>query len=390
MSSTIDTAARQAEIQRLWEEEQLQHPLLRGPEDVPGSCEALTTEWLTAVLCAEPDGAEVVSFELGPQYVGTTSGRSVAITYNEVGQDAGLPTHLFAKFSPSVQSRCLVGINGSSAGEVAFYNEIEPTITIVTPESVFAAFDEPSCRTFLLLEDVSATRGAKFGTGLDLTLTREMAESMVTQMANLHGGFWNRRREPDFNYRDALAYQEDFNNTLNFEALVNAGFEIAADVIPAEVQARKAEWHATLMRSLEINVAATPTLIHQDTHIANWYALPDGTMGLTDWQCIAWGQWALDVAYALSIGLRTDDRRVWERDLIELYLDGLGTAGGEAPSFDEAWLAYRQQMFHAGSFWISTTGIGEHSPVAPEICRLNVQRTTQAVVDLDSFGAVGF
>ena len=101
------------------------------------------------------------------------------------------------------------------------------------------------------------------------------------------------------------------------------------------------------------------------------------------------GEWALDVAYALSIGLRTDDRRAWEKDLIKVYLKELAAAGGEPPTLDEALLAYRQQMFHAVAFWLGTIGIGEDSPVAPEICRLNLQRTTQAVVDLDSFGAVG-
>lgn len=379
MSTTEST--RQAEVQRLWEEEQVEHPPLRGPEDVPGSCEALTTEWLGAIL-----GQDVASFELGPQQNGTTSARRVTVSYAAGGE----PAHLFAKFSPTVQSRWLVGLTGSSPGEVAFYNEIEPTIDTLTPRAVYAGFDEPSCRTFLLFEDVVTTQGAKFGTGLDLTLTRQMAENMVIQMAGLHGGFWNRRREPEFHYRDSLAYQEDFNTTLGFEALENNGFEVAADVIPAQLQARKADWHAAFMRSLEINVADTPTLIHQDTHIGNWFALPDGRMGMCDWQCIAWGGWALDVAYALAIGLRVEDRRAWEQDLIRVYLERLAATGGEALGFDTAFAAYRQQMFHAGAFWVGTIGLGDRSPVPHPICRLNVERSTQAAVDLDSFEAVGF
>lgn len=381
MTSTVDTEARQAEIQRIWEEEQVQHPPLRGPEDVPGSCEALTSEWLTAVL-----GKEVASFDLGPQQDGTTSARRVTVTYAAGGE----PGNLFAKFSPSVRSRWLVGLTGSSPGEVAFYNEIQPTIDTLTPRAVFAGFDDPSCRTFLLFEDLVVTHGARFGTGLDLTLTREMAEGMVAQMAHLHGAFWGRRREPEFPYRDSLAYQEDFNVTLGFEQLENAGFDNAAEVIPAPLRARRSVWHAAFMRSLEINVAATPTLIHQDTHIGNWFALPDGRMGLCDWQCIAWGGWALDVAYALSIGLRVEDRRAWEKDLIRRYLDCLGAVGVEAPDFDTAFTAYRQQMFHAGAFWIGTIGLGDRSPVPHPICKLNVERSTQAAVDLDSFEAVGF
>jgi phosphotransferase family enzyme len=83
-----------------------------------------------------------------------------------------------------------------------------------------------------------------------------------------------------------------------------------------------------------INVAATPTLLHQDTHLANWYALPDGSMGIADWQCVARGQWALDVAYALAIGLSTEDRRAWKRDLIALYLQRLAEKVPETPTFE--------------------------------------------------------
>lgn len=142
------------------------------------------------------------------------------------------------------------------------------------------------------------------------------------------------------------------------------------------------------MRSMEINVAATPTLLHQDTHLANWYALPDGSMGIADWQCVARGQWALDVAYALAIGLTTEDRRDWERDLIRVYLDRLTEKVSEPPSFEEAWLAYRQQMFHGICFWLAPFGIGEGGPVAPDVSLSNIRRAAQAIDDLDSFAAL--
>jgi hypothetical protein len=40
----------------------------------------------------------------------------------------------------------------------------------------------------------------------------------------------------------------------------------------------------------------------------------------------------------------------------------LRLAGGVAPSFDEAWLRYRQQVFHRLDFWLHTIGSGRMRP----------------------------
>lgn len=285
-------------------------------------------------------------------------------------------------------ARCLVGINGSSAGEVAFYNDIATSLPIEVPNCYYAAFEERSCRTFVLLEDLVQTRNARFGTSLDLAIDRGQAESMVALMATLHGAFWGEGNGPAYPYRTSLVYQEDFNETLGFEQLTVVGHDMAVDVLPPALRDRRDNWHPALMRSMGINVAATPTLLHQDTHLANWYALPDGSMGIADWQCVARGQWALDVAYALAIGLSTEDRRAWERDLIALYLQWLAEKVPETPTFEEAWLAYRQQMFHGVCFWLAPFGIGEGGPVAADVSLSNIQRAAQAIDDLDSFDAL--
>lgn len=372
----------------LFEAEQQDPPPLNSRADVPGSPDVLTTDWLTHVLCAGHGGARVESFDHGSQYNGTTSGRRLQIHYNRAGRDAGLPDRLFAKFSPTVQARCLVGINGSSAGEVAFYNEIATTLPIEVPTCYYAGFEPLSCRTFLLLEDLVQTKDAHFGTSVDLAIDRRQAESMIALLATLHGAFWGEGNGPAYPYRTSLVYQEDFNDTLGFEPLMVAGHDLALDALPSALRGRRLDWHPALMRSMELNAAATPTLLHQDTHLANWYALPNGSMGIADWQCVARGQWALDVAYALSIGLTTDDRRAWERDLIACYLDRLAETISETPTFDEAWLAYRQQMFHAVAFWLAPFGIGEGGPVAADVSLSNIQRAAQAIEDLDSFGAL--
>jgi hypothetical protein len=91
------------------------------------------------------------------------------------------------------------------------------------------------------------------------------------------------------------------------------------------------------------------------------YIDANGAPGLLDWQCVRRGHWAHDVNYGLVSVLDIEDRRNWERDLLQRYLDTLQRQldalgrDARAPTFDEAWLSYRQQNIYGLFFWITNT-----------------------------------
>jgi len=93
-------------------------------------------------------------------------------------------------------------------------------------------------------------------------------------------------------------------------------------------------------------------------------------------------------------GLAIDDRRAWERDLLTRYLETLAKLGvtpdAGLPTFGQAWLAYRQQTWHAFVFWIYTIGAGRMQPaMQPEaVSRANLARMAAAIDDLESLDAV--
>jgi hypothetical protein len=103
------------------------------------------------------------------------------------------------------------------------------------------------------------------------------------------------------------------------------------------------------------------------------------------------GNWALDVAYAMTSALTVENRRAWERDLLEVYLDQLKRSGGPAElDSEEVWLRYRQQVFHGLIFWLYTIGYGKLQPAMQpdDVSRINLERMTNALVDLDSLTSV--
>lgn len=356
--------------------------------EVPGSVGQLTPAWLTSALCGDHPGAAVTDLEVGEQTEGTASRCPLRVEYNDAGRAAGLPTALFTKSTPHFRSRLL----GVAAGEAAFFTMIRPGLDIATPRSYLAAYDPHSGRSMFLLEDLTYTQDVTFGDPRTTHVDRERAQDAVCQLAALHATFWD---SPRFgkNLRwvwSTRRFQDNANATIDFEKRSLVGITRAADVSSPEFMRRRAEVWPALMRSLDLQKDAPATLLHQDVHSRNWYQLGAGGMGLHDWQCIARGHWAQDLGYAMTSLLTVEDRRAWERGLLSLYLAELRERGVPAPEVDAAWLAYRQQVFHGLLFWHYTIGAGRMQPAMQpdEISLINIERMTQAVVDLDSLDAL--
>jgi aminoglycoside phosphotransferase (APT) family kinase protein len=148
---------------------------------------------------------------------------------------------------------------------------------------------------------------------------------------------------------------------------------------------RDAVWPAAI-RALAVHDNEPQGLIHSDVHIGNWYRTGAGKMGLCDWQCLARGHWSRDFSYAVTAALTPDDRRKWERDLLQRYLDRFARLTGTLPDFDTSFLRYRQQMVHALLMWTITLC---HSPLLPdmqseETTLAMIERISTAMADLDA------
>ncbi|HTK65503.1 MAG TPA: aminoglycoside phosphotransferase family protein [Pseudonocardia sp.] len=360
---------------------------------VPASPDHLTTEYLTAALCARVPGAQVTGFTIGGGSDGSTSRAALTVTYNDAGTAAGLPAEVFTKATPKLTSRLITVPSGALFTEERFYNSIQPELgDLETPTGYHAAVDLASGRSMFLLENIAVTRGATFGDTRELYVDRAKAEDQMRLLATLHGRFWDSPRlTGDLGWmKTSLQFQIDCNEAISFEGRSLVGLQRAADVVPAQLHDRGPDIWAAAMRSLESNVSLPMTVLHSDVHLNNWYVTGEGRMGLCDWQLMTRGNWALDVAYALTSALTVEDRRAWERELIGIYLDALGSAGGIAPAFDEAWLRYRQQVFHGLIFWLYTIGHGRLQPAMQpdDVSRINLERMTNALVDLDSLESI--
>jgi Phosphotransferase enzyme family len=358
--------------------------------EVPASASQLTREWLTAALCSDIPGARVTDLSLGGGSDGSSARRSVTVAYNNIGDEAGLPTAIFTKSTPRFANRFVLGLTGAAGNECLFYNECRPTLNINSPIGYYAAFDAASKRSMIVTEDVGKTRNATFGDALQ-TLTRAEAEDMVTQLAVLHGTFWESawlRDTPSL--RSARNFQTHFDDTIAFRRQSLVGLDRAQAVVPQSVQTQKARLWASFHKSLSMHDRRPQTLLHQDPHPGNWYRDGSGRMGLYDWQGTTRGWWALDYCYAVQSALGVDDRRAWERELLALYTEHLARAGGVMLTADQAWDEYRLHSLHGLAFWLYTIGAPRLAPaMQPDKYSMAIiGRITQAMEDHDTMAAI--
>jgi thiamine kinase-like enzyme len=362
--------------------------------DVPPSPEALTVEWLTLALCQRIPGAAVTGFELGPRNDGTSARRTMRVTYNPVGRDAALPEAVFTKSAPSFLNRMVAAGARLAQIEASFYRFVRPELDIEAPATLYSAFDQVSHRLMLITDDVTVTRGATFGTALNRSLSRAQAEQLVTTLAALHARYWNAPIQNMFGdwLCDAYQYLQILDNSLDVRARILSGFERARAVVPPQVYAQRNEMYPALVESQRHNAfGGATTFLHGDVHPGNWYLTRDGALGLYDWQMCVRGGPARDLAYALTSHLTVEDRRAWERVLLDRYRDELAQRGvASPPGSADLFLDYRRQAIYGVFAWLATIG---RSPLQPkyqpdEISLANLARMTQACADLDTINAL--
>jgi len=369
--------------------EKVRPPSPRTVDDVPISGADVTPEWLTAVLCADVPGAQVLSFSNPGGSSGSTERLALRVVYNDAGQRAGLPTELFTKAGTKISQRLLTGGADVLHGEEHFYMTLRGKTSMEAPRGYWAKADDRSWRSITLMEDVAATKGARF-VGPTERLTHDQMRDLVRTLACMHGQLWE---DPAIDVlRSLRQYLERTTAMVALRTRAAVGMERAADEIPMGLRGQADRVYEATVRAMDIGTDEMPqTLLHGDAHVGQTYVTAAGKMGYADWHHCLRGGWAYDFAYAVNSACEPEDRRQWERELMEVYLKALAEYGGAAPSFDDAWLAYRQQSFWPLTAWIFTIGRAWYQPQMQPVdrCKAIIRRTAAAVDDLDSFGAIG-
>jgi aminoglycoside phosphotransferase (APT) family kinase protein len=253
------------------------------------------------------------------------------------------------------------------------------------PRVYFAAATRRGTRFALLLEDLVAS-GCRFA---DITAPSdpERARAVMRALALLHAAYWESSRlHGDLAFGRGSPRDPVFRVGRILSGLsLQPAFERFGDLVPVELQ-RAAGFLSGHRLALESLWARPPlTLIHGDAHLGNLFF--DGPeVGFLDWQVAQPGQGLRDVTYFLTNSLSVEARRAHGEELIRVYLAALAEAGAPPVPFSLAW---EQHRLHALYTWIACIVTAAAATLQQEtVVRAGLERSSAAVVDLDSLGAL--
>jgi aminoglycoside phosphotransferase (APT) family kinase protein len=339
---------------------------------VPDCPEAITAAWLSAELESVAQGARAQAVEVIDAHSGTTGRARLRVTW----EGGDLPRDVFAKLAPTdPMQRAMAVETGMGAREARFYREVAREVPVRVPRPLWSRWTDDRRAYIMLLEDLASAGCAfpKLESGADLANAR----SAIEGFARLHAAFWE---SPRF-AADLAWIDPPMHGELGPELVAMGVAQFGADQPEAfhDLAAVYTQHGAAFAKLLE---AGPQTLLHGDGHLGNMF-LDRGTVGFLDWACVSRGPGLRDVAYFMCNSLDTEFRRAEQDALLRRYLEVLTDAGAPAPSFDEAWRAYRRFVASGWVAAVATYAVGDRMQ-SLEVGRRAVARANATVGDLDT------
>lgn len=362
---------------------------------IPSRPDDLSVEFLAELVAEAHPGlalsdVKVIGISRFGEVNVSTSAR-VSMEFEYAGGSEQLTRRVIAKMSmgEDVSSDVVHSqLFGFYENEVRFYQQARPNVVIETPAFIGARVERQSERYVLLMSDMKAA-GAHFPS-MDDDIGLDYVQRGIESYAKLHAAYWqDPRLGTDFSWvsTHTSGIVEDVTRGLIFDSVRNV---LKTDKYRREMLQRMRTTEPELfsgMCAVKAHFSELPqTLLHGDAHLGNTYQLPDGTVGVYDWQAFSRGFCMHDVSYFIITSLSVDLRRAHERELLALYRENLLTNGVKnVPPLDFLWECYRQMaLWSFCPAWLC-------APVDNygwDLTSLALVRTSTAFEDLETMKAV--
>jgi aminoglycoside phosphotransferase (APT) family kinase protein len=347
--------------------------------DIPVSPDEVTASWLSDVLRTGVDAVDVSP--IGTGQTGATY--RVAVRY---GSDAGLPGSFVVKL-PAQDEAVRDRVALSYRSEHAFYTEVADTVAVPLARCYHCAIADEGAQFVLLLADMApAEQGDQI-----LGCTPAQAHLAVTALAGLHGPRFN---DPAWlSFTGTVMPKPDEATARGLGDITGVAAQTTLEKLgprmdPAD-RATVSE-SAALIGDWLWNAPPRFSLLHGDYRLDNLLFDPDHTrVTVVDWQTLAVGLPARDLAYFIATSLPAEERAAHERDLVAAYhraLTGYGVSGYDV---ETCWQDYRLGMLQVPL--ISTLGhaFSAATERGDEMALTMLTRGSRAIRELGSLELIG-
>lgn len=349
-------------------------------QTLPDSPEHLTAEWLNEVLKDSGllDGGRVVA--ISHELIGTGKmGDNARYSLQYEGEHERAPKTLVAKFpAADEQVRTIAGAQGAYYNEVMFYRHLAAGTRMRTPTIYASQISEDRTRFVLLMEDLNPAQPGSQLVGE----SHQHARLALREAARLAAAYYGKDEIGSRDYVMAAARDDGgaFGQALmeqSWPGFVDRfGHGLSRECIAfGERYTRNCSHFVTRFEGPK-------TLVHGDFRSENILFGPD-TATTVDWQTVCESSALTDAAYFLGGSVDIENRREWERSLIDEYRNHLEDEGVSL-SAGECWRQYREFAMHG--LMITVLGASFTAPAerSEQMFLAMIQRHLQHCIDLDA------
>jgi hypothetical protein len=337
----------------------------------------LTPSWLQRALRAAGQDVTITRLEVEPVGTGQLS-VSLRARFDVAAPATGVPRSVVVKI-PSADQALRTFLRRAYLAEIGFYRELAATVDVDAPACHFVvAAPDGSAFTLILQDMAPATQGDQISGA-----TVEQVARATRNLAGLHGPRWC---DPSLRESPWLTTQGEGSQQSLAEAfpvvLPQVAERLGGALSPAD--------HATLrevgtvLRSFFTARPHRYSLIHGDYRLDNLLFGPDGRVSAVDWQTLAVGLPARDVAYVIGTSLSVADRRAAEAALVQGYWEELLKRGVDGYSFPECFDDYRLGMLQCPFIAVLGMAYGTPSDRGDAMFAAMIARSCPAIRNLGS------
>ena len=340
--------------------------------------EQIDSAWLNEVLADDPAVGEIAAVEVMP--VGTGQIGETARFSLHYAAGASGPATLIGKFaSTDPASRDVAHGWSLYEREVRFYHEIAARARIATPRYHAARMDDEGSFALLMEDLAPAAPGDQFR-----GLAYDQMQAAVIEAARLHAAFWDADTDPDLAWLDAGMIAQPFYQPEIFRAAWPAFRDRYGDQLEPRhrhVCDTFAESYEAFSRPLD-----TPRCITHNDYRPDNMMLGADRLTVVDWQSVALGWNAVDIAYLIGGAYSPADRRGVEGDLLRHYHCELVTQGIGDYSFAQLEQDYRHFTFAGINVAVGAAMLVKRTERGDRLFLTMLDRHVSHVLDQDALG----
>lgn len=295
-----------------------------------------------------------------------------------------VPSQVLLKL-PAADEGTRAMLAGAYRSERAFYRDLQPVLTVRTPQCFAATEVDDSGRFALLLQDMSP---AEQGDQIGGCPPAQVADAAVN-LAGLHAPQWCDPELLELGWINPSGPEDTELLSTMFGPTTDAFLAQLGDLIDAET--------AATLRDCEPVIATWVMarqerfgLVHGDYRLDNLLFPPHGAPGVSavDWQTLSIGLPARDLAYLVSTSLEPAERRTHERAVVAAYHQALVTGGVDGYDLETCWDDYRFAMIQGPLVALFGCAYGAESERGNRMFAAMVRRSCTAIRELDTLAIV--